>query len=296
MLIVNCRKVGLAVCRVVIWALMLFPWIFIFLCGCVIDECISKHVMMRRLFWNYLSIIFPDLITLSSLLVNTYGKCIYRYDDDKKENRIVLSIDDCPGDSPIEMKLLLDCLKKHNAKATFFCTTDFISKGGIETKRIMRMILSDGHELGNHMPEDKPYWGMSAQQFEQELERSEDVLMRLDKRAVKDRWFRPPMGKLSNAMMSVLDRKGYRGVVLGDVFSNDPFIGGNIDPPCETVIKYHVSHNMRRARPGSIVIFHCPNLCRRRQLVPILDDLLAQWTQNSHIQCCTLSDFNDHKK
>lgn len=235
--------------------------------------------------------IFPDLIVVSSC-TNTYGNCVYRYDYDGNKSHIILTIDDCPGDSPIEMKLLLDCLKKHNAKATFFCTTDYISRGGLETHNVMRMLLNDGHELGNHMPADIPYWNMSAEQFEDELDRSEAILKRLDNKPIHMRWFRPPIGKLSDAMMRVLGRKGYRGVVMGDVFSNDPFIGGNRDPPSQPLITYHVLHNLRRARPGSIVVFHCPNVLRRRQLVPILDELLFKW-KRQQIECCTLSYYND---
>ena len=285
----------IAACRIMVWLLITLPWLAVIFVAVAVDECVFRRHMLRRILWNYVSLIFPDLIEISELLKQTYGKCIYRFETlNKGEHRIVLSIDDCPGDSPIEMKLLLDVLDKYGARATFFCTTDFISKAKtIEVTRIMKMIVSRGHELGNHMPEDKPYWKLSAQQFEEELNRSEKVLYQFDRKPIRDRWFRPPMGKLSHTMMSVLERKGYRGVAMGDVFSNDVLVGGSLDPPDADIVDFHISHNIRRAKPGSIVVFHCPNLSRRRQLVPILDGLLNIWKLRGYV-CCSLLDYTSH--
>ena len=141
---------------------------------------------------------------------------------------------------------------------------------------LMKRIVADGHELGNHMPEDKPYWSQPAHVFKSELERAERVLQSIDKVPVHRRWFRPPSGKLSKAMSRVLKLKGYKGIAMANIFSNDVFIGGPIDPPSEWDIQYHVNFTAR-ADPGSIIVFHCPHERSRRQIRFVLRRLLKDW-------------------
>ena len=288
-----------AICRIVLWLFLVLPWGLAIGIAVAVDECYFRRHVMRGIMWNYLSLIFPDLIELSSFLKNTYGKCIYRQSAtvrnggcNDKNSRIVLTIDDCPGDSPVEMKMLLDVLDKYNAKCTFFCTTDFITKSNtIQATKIMQMVIQRGHELGNHMPEDRSYFFMSATQFESELLRAEEVLHRLDGKAIDQRWYRPPLGHLSKAMVSVLEKRGYRGIVMGDVFSNDALVGGTLDPPDSSAINYHIKHTIRRTTPGSIVVFHCPNSSSRRQLVPILSKVLQIWRDHGW-SCCSMENYH----
>jgi hypothetical protein len=63
---------------------------------------------------------------------------------DSPAPRVALTIDDCPTDST---EALLDQLKAHNARATFFIISSYV-KG--REKTVERMVR-EGHELANHM-------------------------------------------------------------------------------------------------------------------------------------------------
>jgi peptidoglycan/xylan/chitin deacetylase (PgdA/CDA1 family) len=57
---------------------------------------------------------------------------------------IYLTFDD--GPIPIVTPFVLNILKKHNAKATFFCIGDNVSKH----TDIFEQVKTDGHAIGNH--------------------------------------------------------------------------------------------------------------------------------------------------
>jgi len=94
----------------------------------------------------------------------------------------------------------------------------------------MRRIVAAGHELCNHMPHDRSYALLGEPAFAADLRAAEEALQRRSSRTQLPppsarTWFRPPMGAMSCAMARVLQREGY-SPLLGDVFSNDVFVGG----------------------------------------------------------------------
>jgi peptidoglycan/xylan/chitin deacetylase (PgdA/CDA1 family) len=69
-------------------------------------------------------------------------KCIVQ--GDPESNQIALTFDD--GPDPVTTPAILDLLKKHNAKATFFV----IGRRVKEHPELLRRIHDEGHEIGNH--------------------------------------------------------------------------------------------------------------------------------------------------
>ena len=61
-----------------------------------------------------------------------------------KEPNVYLTFDD--GPIPEVTPWALELLKKHNAKATFFCIGDNVRKH----PKIFRQLLAEGHAIGNH--------------------------------------------------------------------------------------------------------------------------------------------------
>lgn len=62
----------------------------------------------------------------------------------KKEKTVFLTFDD--GPIPEETPFVLDILRQHNIKATFFCVGENVKKH----PDIFQMVLNDGHVVGNH--------------------------------------------------------------------------------------------------------------------------------------------------
>ena len=227
----------------------------------------------KRILWMFAAANLEDLISVSQATGSSAHKLtVNRVDDDE---RIALTIDDAPGDDPEMMMRLLDLLRELQVSVTFFCTTNFIAKNS-EMDKVMKQAVEDGHELANHMPEDKFYIWVEEEEFEEELVKSSIVLEEYT--GMKPGLFRAPKGAINSTMTKVLEKHNLVHI-LGDVFSNDPWIGGDYDPPSTSCISFHVKYTVRRARAGSIIIFHSPNKDNRRQILPILEQVVPQLKQ-----------------
>ena len=255
--------------------------VFRALAGC------SGTYRVRAAGWSFLSRIYDDVAAFASHTA-AYGALRWRWPDDPATtgNRVALTFDDAPGDNPEALARLLDVLKEFGARASFFCTTSTI----VGMEALMARIVAEGHEVCNHMPHDRPYNMFREAGFEAELRAAEEALApyikqeeeeeeeeaegekkdddpqrrRRRQRQRLSKWFRPPNGAMSSAMARVLAREGYEAL-LGDVFSNDVFVGGGrrgAEASAATV-NWHVAYCSRRTRPGSVLIFHVPRAADR---------------------------------
>jgi len=282
--------------RFVLYILVAVVLVPILTVGMYIEDNLvrSQAQIFRRIRWRFLLSRLEDVLTVvRPWMRSTIGhrRCVWRFPT--LEQELVLTLDDAPGDSPKEMQNLLDLLDENKVQVTFFVTTSYIHNG--EMERLMQRIIDADHEIGNHMPEDKPYHHLSADAFRTQLLRAEEVLARFDPTRfgptrTRRRWFRPPHGKLSKAMMRVLVAEDYH-IAMGTVFSNDPAIGGLADPPVTSAMKYHEQFVIDHAKAGSIVIFHVPNKETRKQTIPVLTQLLAYWDEHDiEVQrCCDMA-------
>lgn len=132
---------------------------------------------------------------------------------DTSAKAVALTIDD--GPDPVTTPAILDVLQRNGAHATFFIITGRVP-GNEELLR--RMVVED-HELGNHLLRDEPSIKLSPEEFERQLLDSHDVLSEF----AAIRWFRPGSGKYNARMLATLDKHGYR-CALGSVYPFDPQI------------------------------------------------------------------------
>src|SRR6266478_8314200 len=75
-------------------------------------------------------------------LKKIYPSYVWKVNVDRKI--LYLSFDD--GPHPVATPFVLDELKKHRARATFFC----VGKNVVSYPGIYRQILNEGHSVGNH--------------------------------------------------------------------------------------------------------------------------------------------------
>ena len=217
--------------------------------------------------------------------------------------RIALTIDDAPSDL---LGPVLDALKACGVKATFFVIADFCStyarrqllgravRDGVEVNPGVASIrmstqVREGHELGNHMCDDVSCYGMSCDEFEKDLLRCDDLLAKLDPtwRRKKWRWFRPPRGYLNEDMLEPLNRLGYR-VALADVFPLDTAVRS---------VDWLVDFVLEKARPGSIVLLHTPDLREahdRRNNVQVFRELCPRLVKEYDVG--TLSELVEQRR
>ena len=186
-------------------------------------------------------------------LARWYPGCLYHVPTQKR--LMALTIDD--GPDPASTPLILAELRRQGARATFFLITDRVR--GQES--VMRRLMAEGHELGNHFTQDRPSIRLSPGAFEADLLRAHRELAPWGRLV----WARPASGWYSHAMIRVMQRHGYR-CALGSVYPFDATIPS---------ISWTTRYILRSARPGAIVILHDAGT-RGRRTARVLAEVLPE--------------------
>ncbi len=152
------------------------------------------------------------------------------------EKKIYLTFDDGPTPKITEWTLLQ--LKKHHAKATFFC----IGKNIENHPEIFQKVVADGHAIGNHTFNHLNGWKTKTDDYLKNIELCETSLKPLNPKI-----FRPPYGKINFFQALKLKKQGYK-IIMWDVLSAD--FDREISP--EKCLKNVISN----VESGSIIVFH----------------------------------------
>ncbi|OAD91798.1 polysaccharide deacetylase [Aequorivita soesokkakensis] len=130
---------------------------------------------------------------------------------------------------------VLDELKKHNAKTTFFCIGENVKKH----PEIFERILSEGHSVGNHTFNHLKGINTETSKY------IENTL--LAEKLIDSKLFRPPYGKITSKQAKTLQNKGFK-IVMWDVLSYD-YDGSVSEEKC-------LKNVINNIKPGSVVVFH----------------------------------------
>jgi peptidoglycan/xylan/chitin deacetylase (PgdA/CDA1 family) len=184
-------------------------------------------------------------------LATHYPGCLYRVPTQAR--LIALTLDD--GPDAATTPLILAELRRHQARATFFLIAERVAR----QEQLVRRLVADGQELGNHFTRDRPSIRLGQREFAQDLVRAHQVLGRYG--AV--RWARPGSGWYSQTMVATMKEQGYR-CALGSVYPYDATI------PSADFASRHI---LRNVRPGAIVVLHDGG-ARGRRTVQVLQTVL----------------------
>lgn len=174
--------------------------------------------------------------------------------------QVALTFDDGPHP---ETDKVLDLLKRHNSKATFFCIGMQIEK----YPEIFKRIITEGHTVGNHSYSHSQVFGfLSGSKVIHELQQTDELITKhTSKRPL---FFRPPFGATSPAMATALRTTGHT------------VIGWNIRS-LDTIIKSEekiLNRIERRLAPGSIILLHDTSV----KTVNVLEQLLVLLKENNY--------------
>lgn len=159
---------------------------------------------------------------------------------EKEEKLISLTFDAAWGNEDTQQ--IMDILKKHDVKVTFFMTGGWVEKYPDDVK----LIYSQGHDLGNHSENHKNMSQLSDAQIKEELMTVHNRVKELT--GYEMFLFRPPYGDYDNEVIRGAKNCGYYSIQW-DVDSLD-WKDYGVDSIIKTVTKHKHLGN------GSIILCH----------------------------------------
>jgi len=152
--------------------------------------------------------------------------------------KIFLTFDD--GPHPSATPIVLDVLKRHSVRATFFLTGKNIST----SRNLVQQIEHEGHSIGIHAYNHSRSLALSKERTKEEIQKTEQELAGLIKQKI--RLFRPPFGAFSWNTIAAARELGYV-LVMWSCLTGD-FRNWSEDKIVAAAI--------RKIKKGSILVFH----------------------------------------
>jgi peptidoglycan-N-acetylglucosamine deacetylase len=201
-------------------------------------------------------LVVAGCVSLPALLSALNPGVVYRVPDAGRV--LYLTLDDGPSDAT---SLILDVLRKHDVKATFFITTDHIRP------ELMQRLATEGHQVANHLKTTASLDRLPQEQFELDFQSAESDLAPYE--PVK--LFRPPGGFASQRQKTYAKERGYR-IVVGTVYPLDHWLTN------ATAIRFLTRILVI---DGGIIILHDTN-ARGPRTAEVLNSLIPELKRNGY--------------
>jgi len=172
---------------------------------------------------------------------------------------IAMTFDD--GPSAENTPRLLEMLKQRNIKATFF----LIGQNVAANPNIVKQILADGNEIGNHTWTHPQLSKLSDDKVTAEITKTQDAIK--DASGYTPTLLRPPYGAITPRQREWISSQFGLNVILWSV---DPF---DWKRPGSAVITQRI---LSQARPGAIILSHDIHKQTVDAMPATLDGLIAK--------------------
>ncbi len=186
--------------------------------------------------------IFPLIAPNVTWKVKTSDKVLY------------LTFDD--GPHPTITPLVLSILDEYNAKATFFCVGENVTK----YSEIFNEIISKGHAVGNHTYNHIKGWQSNNKAYLNNIKKAAEV--------IPSNLFRPPYGRIKPSQIKTL-KHDYR-IVMWSILTRD----------YDKKLNPHIAlkHLNKLTKPGDVIVFHDSEKAEQNMLI-ILKGMLQHFHQ-----------------
>jgi len=171
------------------------------------------------------------LVKTPSIIKKMFSSFVW--DIPTKEKILYLTFDDGPHERATPF--VLDELKKHHAKATFFC----IGKNVVQHPAIYQRILDEGHAAGNHTQHHLNGWKTKTNEYINDIREAANI--------IQSDLFRPPYGKIKRSQSSKVNSESF-SIIMWDILSGD----FDLNVSKEKCLQYVLNN----AIGGSIIVFH----------------------------------------
>lgn len=219
------------------------------------------YIAIHFLWFVLIGIIWLSITAINSARINSnYHVKAYCNNPSLTEKKIALTFDDGPSKITLEV---LDILKKYDVKATFFC----IGKNIEKHPEIIKRILSEGHQVGNHSYNHSHFFDFyNTKNILEEIKKTDALLEKFTSKKI--RFFRPPYGVTTPSIRRALQLSGHK------------VIGWNIRSLDGGMKNQEVIYNriIKRVSPGGIVLLHDT----AKHSVLVLEQFLQFLQQNNY--------------
>lgn len=187
------------------------------------------------------------------------------YVGDTNQKEIYITFD--AGFESGNTEKILDALKKHGVKATFFLVGNYF-----ETQpELVKRIAEEGHTIGNHTYSHPDMSKIGdIQSFQTELQKNE-ALYRDILGSEMPKLYRPPQGKFCEENLKMARQLGY-----STVFWSLAYVDWYTDD--QPTPEQAFSKLLPRIHPGAVVLLHSTSSTNAE----ILDELLTKWEETGY--------------
>lgn len=181
---------------------------------------------------------------------------------DTTQNAIYLTFD-C-GYENGNTEPILDALKKHDVKATFFVVGNFLET----SPEIVKRMIAEGHTVGNHTYHHLDMSAISSMDaFKKETQDVENLFEQITGTPIT-KFYRPPQGKYNIENLKMAQEIGYH-----TFFWSLAYVDWYQDK--QPTKDEAFGKLLKRIHPGAIVLLHSTSSTNAQ----ILDELLTKWEE-----------------
>lgn len=162
---------------------------------------------------------------------------------------------------------ILDALKKHNAKATFFVVGTYIKS----SPELVKRMVDEGHIVGNHTQNHPNMSKMSTlEDFKKEIEPVEQQFKEYTGQEMR-KFYRPPQGVYSESNLKMAKELGYK-----TIFWSLAYVDWYQDK--QPTREQAFEKLMPRVHPGAVILLHSTS----KTNADILDEFLTKLEQQGY--------------
>ena len=179
------------------------------------------------------------------------------------DDKVIYLTFDCGYENGNTEKIL-EALKKHDVKATFFVVGHFLET----SPDLVRKMVEEGHTVGNHTYHHPDMSKISTKEaFEKELNDVETLFQSITGSEMAH-YYRPPQGKYSTSNLEMAKELGYK-----TFFWSLAYVDWIQDE--QPTKEQAFSKLLSRIHPGAVVLLHSTSSTN----AAILDELLTKWEE-----------------